>query len=138
MNKITISGRIANDLVMRYTQNQNGYVTFNVAVPRKMTDKTDFINVIAWNKRAEYLKNYTTKGKRVLVSGRLEILESEKDGYKKYIPQVVAEEVEIIEYIDNNNTVNDNGNNAQYNTDDTELINWENTEFTIETDEDID
>lgn len=137
MNKITISGRIANDLVMRYTQNQNGYVTFNVAVPRKMTDKTDFINVIAWNKRAEYLKNYTTKGKRVLVSGRLEILESEKDGYKKYIPQVVAEEVEIIEYIDNNNTVNDNGNNAQYNTDDTELINWENTEFTIETDEDI-
>lgn len=137
MNKITISGRIANDLVMRYTQNQNGYVTFNVAVPRKMTDKTDFINVIAWNKRAEYLKNYTTKGKRVLVSGRLEILESEKDGYKKYIPQVVAEEVEIIEYIDNNNTVNDNGNNAQYNTDNTELINWENTEFTIETDEDI-
>ena len=137
MNKITISGRIANDLVMRYTQNQNGYVTFNVAVPRKMTDKTDFINVIAWNKRAEYLKNYTTKGKRVLVSGRLEILESEKDGYKKYIPQVVAEEVEIIEYIDNNNTVNDNGNNAQYNTDNTELINWENTEFIIETDEDI-
>ena len=137
MNKITISGRIANDLVMRYTQNQNGYVTFNVAVPRKMTDKTDFINVIAWNKRAEYLKNYTTKGKRVLVSGRLEILESEKDGYKKYIPQVVAEEVEIIEYIDNNNTVNDNGNNAQYNTDDTELINWENTEFIVETDEDI-
>ena len=137
MNKITISGRIANDLVMRYTQNQNGYVAFNVAVPRKMTDKTDFINVIAWNKRAEYLKNYTTKGKRVLVSGRLEILESEKDGYKKYIPQVVAEEVEIIEYIDNNNTVNDNGNNAQYNTDDTELINWENTEFIVETDEDI-
>ena len=137
MNKITISGRIANDLVMRYTQNQNGYVTFNVAVPRKMTDKTDFINVIAWNKRAEYLKNYTTKGKRVLVSGRLEILESEKDGYKKYIPQVVAEEVEIIEYIDNNNTVNDNGNNAQYNVDDTEPIDWGNTEFIIETDEDI-
>ena len=137
MNKITISGRIANDLVMRYTQNQNGYVTFNVAVPRKMTDKTDFINVIAWNKRAEYLKNYTTKGKRVLVSGRLEILESEKDGYKKYIPQVVAEEVEIIEYIDNNNTVNDNGNNAQYNTDNTEPIDWGNTEFIIETDEDI-
>lgn len=137
MNKITISGRIANDLVMRYTQNQNGYVTFNVAVPRKMTDKTDFINVIAWNKRAEYLKNYTTKGKRVLVSGRLEILESEKDGYKKYIPQVVAEEVEIIEYIDNNNTVNGNSNNMQYNVDDTEPIDWGNTEFIIETDEDI-
>ena len=35
MNKITISGRIANDLVMRYTQNQKGYVAFNVAVPRR-------------------------------------------------------------------------------------------------------
>ena len=101
MNKITISGRIANDLVMRYTQNLKGYVAFNVAVPRKMTDKTDFINVIAWDKKAEYLTNYTVKGKRILVNGRLEMIESEKDGYKRHNPQVVAEDVEIIDYIEN-------------------------------------
>lgn len=137
MNKITISGRIANDLVMRYTQNQKGYVAFNVAVPRKMTDKTDFINVIAWDKKAEYLINYTAKGKRILVNGRLENIESEKDGQKKYITEVAAEDVEIIDYIDKNKTVNDNSNNMQYNVDDTEPIDWGNTEFIVETDEDI-
>ena len=100
MNKITISGRIANDLVMRYTQNQKGYVAFNVAVPRKMTDKTDFINVIAWDKKAEYLTNYTVKGKRILVNG--------------------------------------NSNNTEYTADDTEPIDWENTDFNIEVDNGID
>lgn len=135
MNKITISGRIANDLVMRYTQNLKGYVAFNVAVPRKMTDKTDFINVIAWEKKAEYLINYTVKGKRILVNGRLEMIESEKDGYKRYNPQVVAEDVEIIDYADNNKTVN---GNTEYTTDDTETIDWENTDFTIEVDNGID
>ena len=138
MNKITISGRIANDLVMRYTQNLKGYVAFNVAVPRKMTDKTDFINVIAWDKKAEYLTNYTFKGKRILVNGRLEMIESEKDGYKRYNPQVVAEDVEIIDYADNNKTVNGNGNNTEYTADDTEPINWENTDFTIEVDNGVD
>lgn len=137
MNKITISGRIANDLVMRYTQNQKGYVAFNVAVPRKMTDKTDFINVIAWDKKAEYLINYTAKGKRILVNGRLERIEREKDGQKKYITEVAAEDVEIIDYIEKNKTVNGNSNNMQYNVDDTEPIDWGNTEFIIETDEDI-
>ena len=135
MNKITISGRIANDLVMRYTQNLKGYVAFNVAVPRKMTEKTDFINVIAWDKKAEYLTNYTVKGKRILVNGRLEMIESEKDGYKRYNPQVVAEDVEIIDYADNNKTVN---GNTEYTTDDTEPIDWENTDFTIEVDNGID
>ena len=135
MNKITISGRIANDLVMRYTQNQKGYVAFNVAVPRKMTDKTDFINVIAWEKKAEYLINYTVKGKRILVNGRLEMIESEKDGYKRHNPQVVAEDVEIIDYADNNKTVN---GNTEYTTDDTETIDWENTDFNIEVDNGID
>ena len=135
MNKITISGRIANDLVMRYTQNLKGYVAFNVAVPRKMTEKTDFINVIAWDKKAEYLTNYTVKGKRILVNGRLEMIESEKDGHKRYNPQVVAEDVEIIDYSDNNKTVN---GNTEYTTDDTEPIDWENTDFTIEVDNGID
>ena len=138
MNKITISGRIANDLVMRYTQNQKGYVAFNVAVPRKMTDITDFINVIAWDKKAEYLTNYTFKGKRILVNGRLEMIESEKDGHKRHNPQVVAEDVEIIDYIENNKTVNGNSNNTEYTADDTESIDWENTDFTIEVDNGID
>lgn len=76
MNKAILLGRLTRDPELRYTTNGIAVARFDLAVNsgRKKQDGTydvDFLPVIAWRERAEFVANYLTKGRQVLVEGRI-------------------------------------------------------------------
>ena len=99
MNKVILLGRLTKDVDVRYTQTNNIMVaSFSLAVNRRFAKEgeerqADFINVVAWNKTAEFCSKYFKKGQQVGVIGRLQTRNYEDDkGVKHYITEVVAEE----------------------------------------------
>lgn len=93
-------GRLTKDPEIRYTQTTNTMVaSFNLAVNRRFVKEgqerqADFINIVAWNKTAEFVSKYFKKGQQVGVIGRIETRNyDDKDGKKVYVTEVVAEEV---------------------------------------------
>lgn len=94
MNKTILLGRLTRDPEQRTTQNEKQVSTFTLAVNRIFEkDKADFINIIAWNKLSEFTQKYLTKGRQIVVVGRLQVRDYEKDGRKTYITEVIAEEI---------------------------------------------
>ena len=99
MNKVILMGRLTKDPDIRYTQTNNIMVaSFSLAVNRRFTkegeQQADFINIVAWNKTAEFVSKYFKKGQQVAVVGRIQTRNYEDDkGIKHYITEVIAEEV---------------------------------------------
>lgn len=104
MNKIILIGRLTKDVELRYTQVTNTAVaSFTLAVDRKFTKsdnekQTDFFNVIAWNKLAENISKYLSKGKQVAISGRLETRSwNDETGQKHNTIEIISEEASFID-----------------------------------------
>jgi len=103
LNKICITGRLTKDPELKYLQNGTAVTTFTLAVDRTFKNKNgkreaDFINIVVWRKQAENVANYTHKGSLVAVAGRIQTRSYEgKDGQKRYITEVVAEEVHFLD-----------------------------------------
>lgn len=99
MNKVVLMGRLTKDPETRYTQTSNTQVTsFTLAVNRRFSKEgqpsADFINIIAWNKTAEFVSKYFKKGQQVGVIGRIQTRNyDDEQGQKHYVTEVVAEEV---------------------------------------------
>ena len=110
MNKVVLLGRLTRDPEVRYTQNNNTMVcSFSLAVNRRFKQEgqpdADFINIVAWNKTAEFVAKYFTKGQQVAVVGRIQTRSyDDKDGRKVYVTEVVAEEVHFADSKKDNNT----------------------------------
>ena len=99
MNKVIIVGRLTRDPEVRYTQTGKAVASFSVAVDTGFGEskRTDFVPVVVWEKLAEVCGNNLTKGRRVLVEGRLQIRDYEKDGQKRRAADVVAQNVEFLD-----------------------------------------
>jgi single-strand DNA-binding protein len=105
MNKCLFIGRLTKDPELKYLPGTGTAVaTFNIAVDRRMPNKdgkreADFIPVVVWGKQAESCATYTAKGKLIGIFGRLQVRSYDaKDGVKKIISEIVAEEVQFIEW----------------------------------------
>lgn len=100
MNKVCLTGRIANDLDMRQTINGKSVMDISVAVDDGKNAKGEkvasFIPVTVWNGSAEYLNNYAHKGTLISVAGRIKVDSYEQDGQKRKKVYVTAENVEIL------------------------------------------
>lgn len=104
MNKVILMGRLTRDPEIRYTQVNNSLVVrFTLAVNRRFVRQgeerqADFINILAWNKTAEFVSKYFKKGQQVSVIGRIQTRNYDDDnGQKHFITEVVAEEVYFAE-----------------------------------------
>lgn len=101
MNKVVLVGRLARDPELRTTQSGTAVVSFTVACDRRFTRQgeerqADFINCVAWNKTAEFISRYFTKGMRIALDGRIQTRSyDDQNGNKRYITEVVAEDVEF-------------------------------------------
>lgn len=96
LNKCLIIGNTGRDPEMRYTPTGTPVCTFSVACSDKRDDKehTEWFNVVTWNKLAETVNQYLTKGQRVYVEGRLQTRTWEgSDGQKHSRTEVVANTV---------------------------------------------
>jgi single-strand DNA-binding protein len=74
--------------------------------------KTNFIPIVVWGKSAESAANYLTKGSQVAINGKIQTRSYDaKDGTKKYVTEVVADQFGGVEFIGNKKE--NNSNNAQ-------------------------
>ena len=98
LNHITIMGRLTRDPELRRTGSGIAVASFSVAVDRDYGGKdggekeTDFIDCVAWRQTGEFVSKYFTKGRMIVVSGRLQIRSwTDKDGNKRRTAEVVAD-----------------------------------------------
>lgn len=94
-NSVIITGNVTRDAELRYTSTQKPVLGFTVACNRQGQDgqsAADFFPVVLWGKSAEALEKYLTKGKSVLVKGRLQTRSYEsKTGEKRNVTEIVAD-----------------------------------------------
>lgn len=102
MNKAFLIGRLTRDPELRYSSSNAAIVNFSIAIDRQYTNnqgqrETDFINIVAFQKQAENIKKYVTKGSLVAVDGRIQTRNYEdKDGKRVYVTEVVADRVQFL------------------------------------------
>lgn len=102
INKCIITGRIANDLELRATSTGKSICEFRIATNRPANRDgervADFINCRVWNKTAENLVKYQSKGNLIAVIGRMQVDNyQDKDGNNRYNTYVLVEELEYLE-----------------------------------------
>ena len=95
LNRITVMGRLTKDPELRTTQAGKPVTSFTVAVDRDFAKgEVDFIDCVAWNNTATFVKNYFSKGRMAVVSGRLQIREwTDKNGNKRRNAEIIADNV---------------------------------------------
>ena len=100
LNHITVMGRLTRDPEMRRTGSGIAVTSFTVAVDRDFKSnsageaETDFIDCVAWRQAGEFVGKYFTKGRMIVVSGRLQIRSwTDKDGNKRRTAEVNADNV---------------------------------------------
>lgn len=96
INKAILMGRLTRDPELRYTGNGTPVCSFSIAINSGSGENqtTDFINCVAWNKTAEFVNKYFSKGRMIVVIGRIQSRSWEgQDGKKNYATEVVVAEV---------------------------------------------
>lgn len=100
LNRFIGMGRFVRDPEMRRTQAGTAITKFCLAVERDFKDKqtgkreADFINFVAWDKKAEHVARYFSKGDMAVVEGRLTIRNwTDNDGNKHVITEVIVSDV---------------------------------------------
>ena len=93
MNIIAFTGRVTADIELKTTPQGKSVSTFSVAVQRPFTkDKTDFFNVVAWDKLGEFVAKYFRRGEMISVDGYLTQRTYEShDGGKRTVYEVIAQ-----------------------------------------------
>ncbi len=101
MNKVFLIGRLSRDPELRHTTNGTAVCQINVAISRPVSQgkdpETDFINVTVWNKPAENVARYLSKGRQVAIEGRIQTRSYDNnEGKKVYVTEVIANNVEFL------------------------------------------
>lgn len=95
-NKVVLVGRISTDLELRQTNNGKSYCRFNLAVNR-MSEGTDFITITVWNRQAENIVEYQSKGSLILVEGSISTgTYTDADGNNRKTFEVMAQNVQFL------------------------------------------
>lgn len=101
MNRAVLVGRLTRDPELRYTQSGVAVANFTLAVNRRFAregeQQADFIPVVVWQKAAENVAKYLSKGRQVAVDGRIQTSSYDnKDGQRVYKTEIVADQVEFL------------------------------------------
>ena len=101
LNKAILMGRLTRDPELRYTQSNLPVVSFTIAVERNRAaqgqeKQTDFIDIVAWRRTAEFVSQWFTKGMMIVVVGSIQSRRwQDKDGNNRTSIEVVADEVQF-------------------------------------------
>jgi single-strand DNA-binding protein len=98
LNHITLMGRLVRDPELRRTGSGVAVASFRIAVDRDYSPKdggerkADFIDCVAWRQTGEFISKYFTKGRMIVVDGRLEMRDwTDKEGNKRTSAEVVVD-----------------------------------------------
>lgn len=103
MNKAIILGNIGKDLEPKVLPSGVAVLNFSVATNRTYKNKdgekvkeTEWHNVVAFGKTAEIISQYFSKGKQILVEGRIQTKSWEQDGVTKYKTEILLSEFSFV------------------------------------------
>jgi single-strand DNA-binding protein len=104
VNQVILMGNLTRDPETRQTPSGQSVTSFSLALNRSYKDQsgewqeaTDYIDVVAWGPLGERVAQYVTKGRRVLVQGRLQSRAWEQDGQKRSKVEVLANDVTFLD-----------------------------------------
>lgn len=100
-NRVILAGNLTRDPELRYIPSGQPITNFTVAINRNYTtqagerkEETSFIPIVVWGKQAETCNQYLSKGRAVLVEGRLQQRSWEnQEGQRRSVIEVVADRV---------------------------------------------
>ena len=102
-NQVTLMGNLTRDPELRQIPSGQSVCSFSLALNRSFKgsdgnwqEATDYVDVVAWGPLGERVSQYVTKGRPVLVSGRLQSRQWEQDGQKRSKLEVVAQDVTFL------------------------------------------
>lgn len=100
LNKVVIMGRLTRDPEIKKINNDVSVCSFSVACDRDIVNKqsnereTDFLDVTAWRSTADFVGKYFSKGRMIIVVGRLQKRNyTDKDGNKRSAVDIIADNV---------------------------------------------
>lgn len=104
LNKVQLIGNLGKDPELKYTPSGVAVATFSIATSESWKDqdgnqqeKTEWHNIVAWRKLAEICGEYLKKGKKVYLEGKLQTRNYEKDGIKRYVTEIVADQLIMLD-----------------------------------------
>ena len=101
-NLVVLSGRICNELELKYTQNNVPVCSFTLAVDRRGTKGEDkqtyFINMVAWRTTAEFITKYFSKGSLIGIEGSIQTRKyKDKEGVIRTAFEVIVDQAQFME-----------------------------------------
>lgn len=98
LNEVILQGRLTQDPELKTTNSGKSVISFSLAVERDFSTgdekETDFINIVAWNKTAEFISKFFPKGKMMLLRGSLQVRKYQnQNGENRYSTEVIADKV---------------------------------------------
>lgn len=101
INSVALCGNLTRDPEVKEFASGSKVINFSMAVNESVkkdgewTDRANYFDVQLWGNRADWLGKNLTKGSKVMVSGRLRWEQYEKNGEKRSIVRVIADDVEV-------------------------------------------
>jgi len=105
VNKVILVGNLGKDPEVKYTPNGTAVAKFSVATNERFKDKsgewqdrTEWHNIVAWQRLAEIVGEYIKKGSKVYIEGRLQTSswEDKQSGEKKYRTEIIAQDLVML------------------------------------------
>lgn len=104
LNQVTLLGNLGIDPEVRYTASGQAVANFNIATNESWTDKdgkkqekVEWHRIVVWGKQAESCGEYLSKGRQVLVEGKLQTRKwQDKEGRDQYTTEIVARQVVFV------------------------------------------
>ncbi|MDV3167908.1 MAG: single-stranded DNA-binding protein [Candidatus Phytoplasma stylosanthis] len=125
INRVILVGRITKDPELRFINNDTPLVKFVLAVNRNYIGtsgqrETDFIRCSVWNKQAENLAKYISKGALLGIEGSIRVSTYESNNQKQFLTEINCDSVQFLESKKNSNKVNNMFDNNPNETQDEE------------------
>jgi single-strand DNA-binding protein len=105
VNKVILVGNLGKDPEVKYTPNSTAVAKFSLATNERFKDKagewqdrTEWHNIVAWQRLAEIVGEYIKKGSKVYIEGRLQTSswEDKQSGEKKYRTEIIAQDLVML------------------------------------------
>ncbi|HIU82909.1 MAG TPA: single-stranded DNA-binding protein [Candidatus Faecicola pullistercoris] len=102
MNKVFLIGNLTKDPELNQTANGIYVCKFTLAITRRFSNtdgnkETDFLPIIVWRTQAERCGKYLKKGSKAAVSGSIQTRSYDQDGSRRYITEIIADEVQFLD-----------------------------------------
>ena len=106
VNKVILIGNLGNDPDMRYMPNGEPVANISIATSETWNDKntgekrekTEWHRVVAYRRTAEIIGQYTRKGSKLYVEGRLQTRKwTDQSGQQRYTTEIVADNIQMLD-----------------------------------------